>query len=264
MMTIAAMQPARSAYMSVASLCLMTLLAHAAPAAGAEVRVVAGGPLASSFKEIGPQFERATGHKLIARVAATAVAKREIDEGATFDVAISATPAIDEWIKAGKIVAATRTTIVRSGLGVVVRAGAPRPQMGSVDELKRALLNAKSLAHNAQSASADDFGRIVATLQIAEEMKPKLRPIRSGTVPNAVLNGEAEIGIATIPTIVATSGVELAGPLPAELQTYVSFSAGVGTGAKEPEAGRQFIQFLATPAARAIMTAKGLEAGSPE
>jgi molybdate transport system substrate-binding protein len=213
------------------------------------------------FKELGPQFERDTGHKLVTRVAATAVVKREIDSGETFDLAISATPAIDDWIKEGRIVAATRATVIHSGLGLAVRAGTPKPEIDTIEKFRRALLNAKSFAHNAQSASAGDFTNLLERLGIAEEMKSKLKP-SSGPVPNSVLRGEAEIGIATIPTILATSGVELVGPLPPQLQTYVSFSAGVGTGAKEPEAARALIDFLASPAAVAIIRAKGLEAGS--
>ena len=253
----------RTTFLSAASLGLMILVSHGLPAQAAEVKVIAGGPLTAVFKELGPQFERDTGHKLVTRVAATAVVKREIDAGEMFDLAISATPAIDDWIKEGKIVAATRVTVVHSGLGLVVRAGTPKPEIDSIEKFRLALLNAKSVAHNAQSASAADFTSMLERLGIAEKMKSKLKPISSGTVPNSVLSGEAEVGIATIPTILATPGVELAGPLPPQVQTYVSFSAGVGTGAREPEAAQALLRFLASPAAVAVIKAKGLEAGSP-
>jgi molybdate transport system substrate-binding protein len=210
------------ASLTAAAFSLLILVSNGLPAQGAEVKVIAGGPLAAVFNELGPKFERETGHKLVIRVAATATVQREIDSGETFDVAISATPAIDGWINQGKIVAATRVTVVHSGLGLAVRTGLPKPEIDSVEKFRIALLNAKSLAHNTRSASAADFIDMLERLGIAQEMQSRLKPISSGTVPNSVLNGEAEFGITTIPTILATSGVDLAGPLPAELQTYVN------------------------------------------
>ena len=239
------------------------LLSHDSTARAAEVKVIAGSPLTAVFKELGPHFERDIGHKLATRLAPTAVVKREIDAGATFDLAISVTTAIDDWIKEGKILATTRAAVAYSGLGVVVRAGAPKPDIGSVEAFRRALLNAKSVAHNSQSASAADFTSLLERLGIAGEMKSRLRPISSGNVPNSVVSGEAEIGVATVPTITATPGVDLVGPLPAELQTYISFTAGVSAGAKEPEAAQALIRFLASPAAVAVIRAKGLEPGTP-
>ena len=250
-----------TALFTAASLGLALALAFGVPAHAAEIKVIAGGPFAAAFKELGPQFERDTGHKLVTRIAATAVVKREIDAGEAFDLAVSATSMIDEWINEGKIVADTRTTVALSGLGLAVRAGTPKPQIETLEQFRVALLNAKSVAHNAQSASAADFSAMLQRLGIAEEMKSKLKPIRSGAVPDAVLSGEAESGIATIPTILSTSGVEFAGPLPSPLQTYVSFSAGVGTAAREPAGARALIQFLRSPAAVAVIKAKGLEAG---
>ncbi len=254
----------RSAFLAIASVGAMMLLSQGVAVKAAEVKVIAASPLRAVFEELGPQFERDTGHKLVIRVAATAVVKREIDAGETFDAAISATTAIDDWIKGGKIVAATRAAVAYTGLGMVVRAGTPKPDIGSTAAFRGALLSAKSLAHSAQSASAADFKRLLERLGIAEEMKPKLKPIGpDSTVPKSVVSGEAEIGIATVPTIVATPGVELVGPLPSELQTYIGFAAGVSTGARQPEIAQALIKFLASPVAVAVIKAKGLEPGTP-
>jgi len=253
----------RTTFLAAASVGAMILLSHGFAAKAAEVKIIAAGPLTAAFNELGPQFERDTGHKLVTRFAGTSVVKREIDAGETFDLAISNTSAIDDWIKEGKIVAATRVAVGYAGLGVGVRAGAPKPDIGSVEASKRALLNAKSVAHGAESASAASFKGLLERLGIAEEMKPKLKPMGDGATYKGVANGEVEIVVAVVPGIVAAPGVELVGPFPSELQTYISFTAGVSTGAKEPEAAQALIKFLTSPAAVAVIKAKGMEPGTP-
>ena len=130
-------------------------LVHGLTAEAAEIKVIGATPMTAVIKELGAQFERETGHKLVTKFVSGPVVKREIDAGETFDVAISITPVIDSLIKEGKIVAATRADVAYAGVGVGVRAGAPKPDIGSVDAFKRALLNAKSVAHSAEGASGD-------------------------------------------------------------------------------------------------------------
>jgi molybdate transport system substrate-binding protein len=254
----------RTTFLAAARVGTTILLSHGFAAKAAEVKIIAGGPLTAVFKELGPQFERDTGHKLVTRFAVTSVVKREIDAGDTFDLAISSTSGIDDWIKEGKIVAATRAVVAYAGLGVGVRAGAPKPDIGSVEASRRALLNAKSVAHGAESASAASFKGLLERLGIAEEMKPKLKPVVGGAVVKSVTSGEVEIVVAVVPGIVAAPGVELVGPFPSELQTYISFTAGVSTGAKEPEAAQALIKFLTSPAAFAVIKAKGMHPGAPQ
>ena len=253
----------RTTFLAAAGIGVMILLSHGFAAKAAEVKIIAAGPLTAVFKELGPQFERDTGHKLVTRFAATSVVKREIDAGETFDLAISITSGIDDWIKEGKIVAATRAAVAYAGLGVGVRTGAPKPDIGSVEASKRALLNAKSVAHGAESASAASFKSLLERLGIAEEMKPKLKPMGPGAAYKSVASGEVEIIVAVVPGIVAAPGIELVGPFPSELQTYISFTAGVSAGAKEPEAARSLIKFLTSPEAVAVIKGKGLEPGTP-
>jgi molybdate transport system substrate-binding protein len=240
----------------------MILLAQGFAAEAAEVKVIAAAPMTAAFKELGTQFERDTGHKLVTKFAPTPLVKREIDAGETFDLAISVTSGVDDLIKEGKIVADTRAAVAFSGVGMGVRAGAPKPDISSVDALKRTLLNAKSVAHSAEGASVAIFRGLLERIGIAEEMKPKLKPM-AGTASQSLASGEAEIVVLFVPTIVAAPGVELVGLFPSELQTYISFAAGIGIGAKEPAAAQALIKFLTSPAAVAVIKAKGMEPGTP-
>lgn len=250
--------------LTAASVGAMMLLTYSFAATAGEVKVIAAASMTAVFRELGPRFENDTGHKLVTKFATSAVVKREIDAGETFDLVISNTSAIDDWLAQGKLVAATRAAVAYAGLGIGVRTGAPKPDVGSVEAFKLTLLQAKSVAHGAESASAAYFKGLLDRLGIAEEMKPKLKPVIGGAGFKSVANGEVEIGVATVPTIVATPGLELVGPLPAELQTYISITAGVSTGAKEPEAAQGLIKFLTSPAAVAVIKAKGMEPGPPQ
>jgi molybdate transport system substrate-binding protein len=144
------------------------LLELVATAQTAEVRVIGATPMTDVVMQIGKQFERDTGHTLIERFVSGPVVKREIDAGQPFDLAVSITPVIDSLVKEGKIVAATRADVAYAGIGVGVRAGAPKPDIGSTESFRSALLNAKSVAHSAEGASGDYFSGLLARLGIAE------------------------------------------------------------------------------------------------
>lgn len=240
------------------------LLMAGGAAQAAEIKVMAGGPLRSVLNELGPQFENDTGHKIIAKFSGTSVVKREIDAGETFDLVITNASAVDDWIKQGKIVAATRVPVAYAGLGVGVRAGTTKPDVSSIDASRRALLKATSVGHGEVSASATSFRTLLERLGIEEQMKPKLRPMGLGGIYKSVAAGEIEIIVAVVPGIVATPGVDFAGSFPAELQTYISFAAGVSTGAKEPQAAQALSKFLTSPSAIAVIKEKGMEPGAPQ
>lgn len=253
----------RIAFFVAASVGAMILLSHGNTAKAAEVKVMAGGPLTAVFKELGPQFESDTGHKIVAKFSGTAVIKREIDAGETFDLVITNASAVDDWIKQGKIAAASRVPVAYAGLGVGVRSGTPKPDVSSIDASRQALLKATSVGHGAESASATSFKTLLERLGIAEQMKPKLRPMGPGGTYKSVAAGEIEIIVAVVPGIVAAPGVDLAGSFPGELQTYISFAAGLSTGAKEPEAAQALSKFLTSLSAIAVIKAKGMEPGTP-
>lgn len=246
---------------SAAEIGAVILLAHPL-AAAAEVKIIGATPMTAVVRELGSQFERQTGHKLIVKFVSGPVVKREIDAGEPFDLAISITPVIDALIKEGKIIGATRADVAYAGVGVGIRAGAPKPDISSVDTFKRTLLNAKSVAHSAEGASGTYFKGLLDRLGIVEEMQPKLKPMPPERLARAVPSGEAELIIVTISVIVA-GAAELVGPVPSELQFYNRFAAGVGVSAKEADAAKALIKFLTAPSAVPVIKAKGMEPGTP-
>jgi len=229
----------------------------------AELKLKVADPLTAVVKELSPQFERDTGHKLIVKITPGPVVKRDIDAGEPFDLAISVTPVIDALIKEGKIVASTKADVAYSGIGVGVRRGAPKPDISSVEAFKGALLNAKSVAYAAQGASGAYFKALIERLGIADQMKLKLKPMSLDEFEPALSSGEAEMVIVTSSLIVA-SAAELVGPVPTELQFYNSFAAGVGTDAKQAEIAKDLIKFITSPATVAVFKANGMEPGAPE
>ena len=166
----------------------------------------------------------------------------------------------DELIEQGKLVAATRTDIAHGGIGIGVRAGAPKPDIGSVEALKRALLAAKSVAYSKAGASGIYFAGLLERLGLAEAMRPKTK-YGTSNVGQMVADGEAELGVQLINELLPIRGVEIVGPLPAEVQSYVTLTACVGTQASEPAIAEEFIRFLTAPAALPVIKAKGLEPG---
>ena len=240
---------------------LMILLAQGVAAGAAEIKVKSANPMTEVMKELGPQFERATGHRLAIQYEVAGKLKQQIEAGETFDVAILLPPLIEVLIKQGKIAAGTRTDIARSGMGVGVRAGAPKPDIGSVEAFKRTLLNAKSVAYSKEGASGVFFKGLLERLGIAEQMNPKLKPTPADTLAKVVPNGEAEMIVVPI-SVILVPGAELVGPLPSELQSYINFAAGVSATAKEPNAAQALIKFLTSPAAAPVLKAKGMEPGA--
>jgi molybdate transport system substrate-binding protein len=234
-------------------------LSNASFCGAAEIKVFGGVGVRGPLDELGRQFEAMSGHKLVTDYEVVAVLKRKIDSGGVFDVAVLNPQPIDELIKLGKVAADTRTNFGRTGLAVAIRRGALKPDVSSPEAFKRTMLNAKSVAHSKEGLSGAGFLAALARLGIAEEMRSKLRAYDTdGSLP-AVARGEAELVVIAIGPILAVPEVELVGMLPAEVQTYVYFTAGASAATKEPGAAKSFIQFLTAPAAVPVMKAKGLE-----
>ncbi|MBI4192855.1 MAG: substrate-binding domain-containing protein [Betaproteobacteria bacterium] len=246
-----------------ATFTLIILLAQSVAGEAAEIKVLCANAMGLVMNELGPQFERATGHKLVIQFDVNDVLKRQIDAGDGFDVAILTTPTIDNLAKGGKIAASTRADIARSGIGVIVRSGAPKPDISSAEAFKRALLNARSITLTKNTPSASYVVGLTERLRIAEQMKPKTRFLEGSDNLDAVAAGEAELGFVMIGGFAPMAGVELLGPLPPELQNYVGYTVGVGVHAKEGEAGKAFINFLKAPAAVPVLKAKGMEPITP-
>ena len=193
-----------------------------------ELRVWTARAIATVLAEIGPEFEQTTGYRLVVTSDLPDAFVRRAAAGEPFDLLISSSVTVDEWIKNGRVAPQTRTDIARSGIGVEVRAGAPKPDISSVDAFKRALLAAKSIAY-LRAGSGIYMASLVERLGIAEAIAGKVTRPESDIVSELVAKGDVELGIVVITQILTTPGVELVGPLPADIQSHVTFAAGVNT-----------------------------------
>ena len=209
--------------------------------------------------ERAPQFERANDCKIAISYDPAKVMLARIQKGETADLAILGSGAIDELVKQRKISAGSRRVLARCRVGVAVLAGKPRPDISSVEAFKRTLLGAKSVAYTQEGASGMHFAGLIERLGIAEQVKAKAVRQPGGLIGELVAAGKAEIAIQQIPELMAVAGIELVGPLPAEIQLVTVSSAGIFAGTKQAEAAQSFIRFLVTPAAARVMKAKGLE-----
>jgi molybdate transport system substrate-binding protein len=238
----------------------LTLAARRTPAQTGELRVMTSDGMKPSVEEMTPLIEHSTGRKLVAKFNSSNNLKGKILGGEPFDAAIITSDVLDALIQQGKITAASRQEISRTGIGVGVRAGAAKPDISTVEAFKRTLLNAKSLSFNPSGASAVHIYDMFARMGITDTMKPKLiLDAEAGRPQQNVAEGKADLVVTLIPEIKFFPGVELVGPVPAELQSYVNFAAGVATNARDAEAAKALVQFLTSPAALPILKAKGME-----
>jgi len=239
---------------------LIIVLAHSLAAEAAEIRIIAGGALSAVIGQLGPSFERTTGHKIVAQYGASGALKRRIEADEPFDLAILPQTMIDDLIKQGKIAGDTRTEIARVGLVVGVRAGAPRPDVSSIDAFKNTLLGAKSITYAPEGATGIHLVKVFTRLGITEQMKAKtiLHPV-AARAAQAVANGEVELVFAAAPNLLSVRGVEIAGMFPPDLQDWVIATAGIATNAKETAAAKALITHLRTPEAATAIRANGWE-----
>lgn len=242
---------------------LASLLA-AGVAAAAEIRVVSSGGFTAAYDSLVAEFERRSGHKLLTVYGASmgnapdAIPQR-LARGEPLDVLILAGPALDTFIREGKAVAGSKVDLAESRIGFAVRAGAPKPDISTVEAVRRTLLDAPSIAYSASASGVYFSTEMVQRLGIADEVLPKSKRILSERVGTVVARGEAELGLQQLSELLPIKGIDLLGPVPAELQRVTVFSAGIAAGAREPEAGRELIRFLASPAAAEAVQATGLD-----
>jgi molybdate transport system substrate-binding protein len=245
----------------------MFLLVVSAPAEPAELKVLSAIGIQAVMEDVGPKFERATGHKLAITFASLGGAVKRVQSGEAPDVVIIPRQGIDGFVKDGKTSAGDVTVIASSGIGVAIRKGAPKPDISSPDALKRTLLAAKSITYAnpaGGSASGLHFAKVLDRLGIANEMKSKtvFRPT-AGPVADLVANGEAEIAVQQVQELIQVADIEIVGPLPGDLQDTIVFSAAIMSSAKDTEPAKVLVNFLRTPAAAAVIKAKGMEPATP-
>lgn len=242
---------------------LFSLLA-AATAHADSIKVVASNGVKAALDELAPQFERASGHKVAFEYGLAAVLTRQLEGGEAFDLAVLTSANIEGLAKQGKVDGATRAPVARSGTGFMVKAGAKKPDLGNADAVKRAVLAAKSLSWAKEGASGKIFLDAMQKLGVADQAKAKGNLGADGAdAARKVGAGEAELGVLLVNEILAQKdkGVELAGPLPPELQSYLAFHAGVSSASKSAAAAKAFEKFITAPAGAAVFKAKGQEPG---
>jgi molybdate transport system substrate-binding protein len=234
-------------------------------AESAELKVIA--TMQPVLEDLGPKFERASGHKLAITFDTLGGVVKRVQGGETADVVIIPRQGIDRLVKDGKAIAGNVTVVARAGLGVAVRKGAPKPDISSPEALKRTLVAAKSITYSDPAlgaASGIHIAKMMERLGIASEMKPKTVFVpKPDLVGVLVANGEAEIGLGTVPGLLSVAGLEVVGPLPGDLQDNLIFAAAVMSGTKNAEASKALVDFLRTPEAAAVIKAKGMEPATP-
>jgi molybdate transport system substrate-binding protein len=224
-----------------------------------EVKLFSSGSTAGALRELIPQFERATGHRVTISNEPGKIMLERIKRGDTGDLLLTGSAVIDELTQQGHIVAGSKRELARCGAGVAVRAGVPKPDISSVEAFKHALLDAKSIAHTTSGASGMHLLRVVERLGIAQQVKAKARTQPGGLVGEILARGEAELAVQQIPELLAVPGLDFVGPLPPELQITSVVSTAIFSRAAQPEAARALLQFLSTPAAARVLKASGLD-----
>jgi molybdate transport system substrate-binding protein len=185
--------------------------------------------------------------------------KQKLEAGERFDAAFVVPAVMDQLITAGRVVPDTRTNFLRVPIGVAVRSGASKPDIGSVEALKQTLRGAKSIAYLKAGISGPYLDHLFQTWGMTKELEPKSKRTETDTVGELVVQGEAEIGVTAIATLIATPGVEIVGPIPKEIQSYVSFQGAVSANAVVPEIASELIRFVTGPNAVQIIKSKGME-----
>lgn len=223
------------------------------------LKILSGGAMQGLMAEVVPLFERNGGCKVAVEIGLTSVLRKAITGGAVFDIALLPRPDIDALARDGRIAGGIETDIARSAIGVAVRAGAPKPDITSVEAFKRAILQAPSVTYS-DGPSGLYIAGLMERLGLAELIKPKTR-LTTGPVAELLARGEAELGLQQIVAILPVKGADLVGPLPAELQNIIVYAAGISAGSRQEAAARDLIAFLSTPEVTRIIRAKGLEPG---
>ena len=246
---------------SVPAILLGFILSPMTTLRAAELKVIAGGSMTASLNQLGPEFERTTGHKLSVHFDSTPNIITLITSGTPFDLVVVPIDVFKDAAAKARFAPGANVDIARVGYGVIVRAGAPKPDISTPDALKKTLLDAQSVAFLPASAAGAYVTKVFERLGIGEAMtaKTKVQAAPAQIAP-AVAKGEAELGVFLTNVLIAP-GVELAGPFPAELQQELVFTAAVAADTKEADAAKAFIDYLRTPPAAAAIKTAGMTPG---
>lgn len=241
--------------------CGALMSAQSGALSAAELKLLAGGAMANVWAEIKPQFEQASGHKLEIFFGTTPNLIKEATSGKPFDVGVVPVEVMQDVAARAKFVAGPTIDVARVGLGVAVRAGASKPDIGSADALKATLLKAQSIASIPESATGYSIARVFQRLGISEQMKTKMKAQPNpAAVVAVVAKGEVELGLFLI-NVLTAPGLDVVGPFPPELQENVVFTGAVASDAKDAPAAKALLEFLKSPAAIAVIKSRGMNPG---
>jgi molybdate transport system substrate-binding protein len=228
-------------------------------ASAVEINVLAVGATKEIYVELVPEFEKSSGHKVFTTWTGSANIKKQIAAGEIYDLVIVGGPEIDAFIQQGKVVPGSRVDLMKSGVGVGVRAGTPKPDISSSEALKKTVLAAKSIGYSTGPSGAHMVA-LFERMGIADQVKPKLKQVSSGArIDTFITSGAAEIGFQQISELIHAPGVDYLGPLPPDVQKITVYSAGIHSGAKQPEAAKELVKILASPAAASVIKKHGME-----
>jgi molybdate transport system substrate-binding protein len=236
----------------------------AAATFAAEIKVMTSGGFTAPYQELTPLFEKATGHTVVTAYGASqggapdSIPSR-LARGEAVDIVILAAPALEGLIRDGKVAAGSRVDLVRSAIGMSVKSGTPKPDISTLDALKKTLREAKSIAYSASASGTYLSTDLFPRLGIWDEIKGKSKRIESERVGSVVARGDAEIGFQQVSELLPIAGLDFVGTLPEGAQQVTIFSAGLATGAKEPEAARALIGYFTSAEAAPVISKQGLE-----
>jgi molybdate transport system substrate-binding protein len=232
-----------------------------------EITVLSTTALQTTLEALAPEFQRSTGYRLTFHFGPSGRMASRVGDGETNDLAIVTSAGIDDLVAKGRIVAGTRADIARSKIGAAVQNGAPRPDISTVETFKRTLLAATTIGMSnpvGGGQSGAHLAKVFERLGIANAMSVKSTygpggP--EGLIGKYLLRKEVEFGLQQMPELMAVDGIDILGPIPAELQLDTVFSAGISTAAKNPEGAKQWIDYLRSPSAATVIAAMGMHAG---
>ncbi|HVA93283.1 MAG TPA: substrate-binding domain-containing protein [Candidatus Dormibacteraeota bacterium] len=253
----------RKYFAGMAAFVLSCALLAATAARADEIKVVTSGAFSAAYLKLAPQYERATHNQIVTEFGPSmgtthnAIPLR-LARGERIDVVIMAAPALAGLIRQGKVRAGSRVDLVESHIGMAVKAGAPRPDISTVEALKRTLLAAKSIGYSDSASGVYLSTVLFPKLGIVNQIQGKARKIEADPVGGAVAKGEVEIGFQQISELRPVKGIDIVGELPPGAQHVTVFAAGIPQTATHPKAARAFIQWLASPAAYAVIRKSGL------
>jgi molybdate transport system substrate-binding protein len=231
----------------------------------AELKLLTAGAFKATVMALMPEYEKASGNKVTVENDTVGALMKRIEAGESFDVVVMTPETVDKLTGEGKVISGSRTNLARVGVGVMVKAGASKPDISTVETFKKALLDAKSVSF-IDPASGGSSGiymeKLIERLGLSDQVKPKEKLKQGGNVSDYVESGEAELGIQQISEILPHPGVALVGPLPKDVQNYTVYAAGISAGTQNRDAAKALIASLVGPSAQALFKSKGMEPGA--